>query len=62
MVLLGALINAVLIIVGALVGRIFKNLPESMKSTVLSIIGLAVTLLGIKMGFESDNFIILVSG
>lgn len=60
MVLLGALINAVLIIVGALVGRIFKNLPESMKSTVLSIIGLAVTLLGIKMGFESDNFIILV--
>lgn len=31
-----------------------------MKSTVLSIIGLAVALLGIKMGFESDNFIILV--
>lgn len=60
MVLLGALINAVLIIAGALVGRIFKNIPESMKSTVLSIIGLAVTLLGIKMGFESDNFIILV--
>lgn len=60
MVILGALINAVLIIAGALVGRIFKNIPESMKSTVLSIIGLAVTLLGIKMGFESDNFIILV--
>jgi len=59
-VLLGALINAVLIVAGALVGRIFKNIPESMKSTVLSIIGLAVTLLGIKMGFESDNFIILV--
>lgn len=46
--------------VGALVGRIFKNIPESMKSTVLSIIGLAVALLGIKMGFESDNFIILM--
>lgn len=60
MVLLGALINAVLIMAGALVGRIFKNIPESMKSTVLSIIGLAVALLGIKMGFESDNFIILV--
>ena len=41
-----------LIIVGALVGRIFKNLPESMKSTVLSIIGLAVTLLGIKWALE----------
>jgi len=59
-VILGALINAVLIIAGALVGRIFKNIPESMKSTVLSIIGLAVALLGIKMGFESDNFIILI--
>ncbi|MGA3602478.1 DUF554 domain-containing protein [Lysinibacillus agricola] len=60
MVLLGTLINALLIIAGALVGRIFKNIPESMKSTVLSIIGLAVALLGIKMGFESDNFIVLV--
>jgi len=59
-VLLGTLINALLIIAGAFVGRIFKNIPESMKSTVLSIIGLAVALLGIKMGFESDNFIILV--
>ncbi|GLC90110.1 DUF554 domain-containing protein [Lysinibacillus piscis] len=60
MVLLGTLINAVLIVAGALVGRIFKNIPESMKATVLSIIGLSVALLGIKMGFESDNFIILV--
>ncbi|QPQ32984.1 DUF554 domain-containing protein [Lysinibacillus sp. JNUCC 51] len=60
MVLLGAFINALLIMAGSLVGRIFKNIPESMKSTVLSIIGLAVALLGIKMGFESDNFIILM--
>jgi len=59
-VLFGALINALLIIAGSIVGRIFKNIPESMKSTVLSIIGLAVALLGIKMGFESDNFIIMV--
>ena len=60
MVLLGTIINAVLIIVGALIGRIFKNIPESMKATVLSIIGLAVALLGIKMGFESNNFIVLI--
>ncbi|AVK86863.1 DUF554 domain-containing protein [Lysinibacillus sp. B2A1] len=60
MVLFGALINALLIIAGSVVGRIFKNIPESMKSSVLSIIGLAVALLGIKMGFESDNFIIMV--
>ena len=60
MVLLGTLINAVLIIVGSLIGRIFKNIPESMKATVLSIMGLAVALLGIKMGFESANFIVLI--
>ena len=60
MVLLGTLINAVLIIAGSLIGRIFKDIPESMKDTVLSIIGLAVALLGIKMGFESANFIILI--
>ncbi|MFJ7737929.1 DUF554 domain-containing protein [Lysinibacillus sp. NPDC097287] len=60
MILLGTFINALLIIVGALIGRIFKNIPESMKATVLSIIGLAVALLGIKMGFESDNFIVLI--
>ena len=60
MIFLGTLINAVLIIVGSLIGRIFKNIPESMKATVLSIIGLAVALLGIKMGFESANFIVLI--
>lgn len=60
MVLLGSIINAVLIILGAVIGRFFQNIPETMKNTVLSIIGLAVALLGIQMGFESSNFIIIV--
>ncbi|MGE7666350.1 DUF554 domain-containing protein [Ureibacillus composti] len=60
MVLLGSIINAVLIILGAIIGRFFQNIPETMKNTVLSIIGLAVALLGIQMGFESSNFIIIV--
>lgn len=60
MVLLGSLINAILIIIGSIIGRIFKNIPENMKNTVLSIIGLAVALLGIQMGFESSNFIIVI--
>lgn len=59
-VLLGSFINAVLIIIGALIGRIFYNIPERMKETVLIIIGLAVAVLGIQMGFESDNFIIVI--
>ncbi|RUL49458.1 MULTISPECIES: DUF554 domain-containing protein [Lysinibacillus] len=60
MVLLGSFVNALLIIIGAIVGRFFKNIPESMKHTVLSIIGLAVALLGIQMGFQSTNFIIII--
>lgn len=61
MVLLGSLLNALFIIIGALIGRMFKNIPESMKQSVLSIIGLAVAVLGIQMGFESSNFIIVIS-
>ncbi|MEG0383886.1 MAG: DUF554 domain-containing protein [Solibacillus sp.] len=61
MVLLGSLLNALFIIIGALLGRMFKNIPESMKQTVMSIIGLAVAVLGIQMGFESSNFIIVIS-
>lgn len=60
MVLLGAFINAALIIVGSIIGYIFKRIPEKMKNTVLSIIGLAVAVLGIKMGLETSNFVIVV--
>lgn len=60
MVLLGSFLNALLIIIGALIGRLFHNIPEKIKETALSIIGLAVAVLGIQMGFESKNFIIVI--
>lgn len=60
MILFGTAANALLIIIGSIIGRFLGNLPEKMKSTVLSIIGLAVALLGIQMGMETDNFIILI--
>ncbi len=60
MVLLGSFINAVLIIIGGIVGRLFHNIPEKMKETAMAIIGLAVVLLGIQMGFESSNFVIII--
>lgn len=59
-VLLGSFLNALFIIMGALIGRRFKNIPEKMKETVMSIIGLAVAVLGIQMGFQSNNFIIII--
>lgn len=61
MVLLGSFLNALFIVIGALLGRLFKNIPESMQQTVMSIIGLVVAVLGIQMGITSSNFIIIVS-
>ena len=60
MFLLGSFLNALFIIIGALIGRLFQNIPEKIKETALSIIGLAVAVLGIQMGFESKNFIIVI--
>ena len=60
MVLLGSLLNALFIVIGALLGRLFKNIPESMKQTVMLIIGLVVAVLGIQMGITSSNFIVIV--
>ncbi|KGR79875.1 DUF554 domain-containing protein [Ureibacillus manganicus] len=60
MILLGSIINAVLIILGSIIGRLFQNIPEQMKNTVLQIIGLAVAVLGIQMGFETSNFVIVI--
>lgn len=60
MVLLGSFLNALFIALGAIIGRIFNKIPERMKETTMSIIGLAVAVLGIQMGFESENFIIII--
>lgn len=60
MILLGTIINSLSIVIGASIGRLFHNIPEKMKETVMSIIGLAVAVLGIQMGFASDNFIVII--
>lgn len=60
MVLLGTLINALLIIFGTIIGRLLKNIPENMKQTVMYAIGLAVTVIGLQMGFESGQFLIVI--
>ena len=60
MVLLGTFINAVLIVVGTIIGRALRNIPDKMKETVMYVIGLAVIVLGLQMGFESRNFVIVI--
>lgn len=60
MVLLGTLINALLIIAGTLIGRLLKDIPENMKQTVMYAIGIVVMVMGLQMGLESSNFVIII--
>ncbi|MGE7919347.1 DUF554 domain-containing protein [Viridibacillus sp. NPDC093762] len=60
MVLLGTAINALLIVIGTIIGRLLQSIPDNTKETVMSIIGLAVAVLGIQMGIQSENFIIII--
>jgi uncharacterized protein len=59
-VLLGAFVNAVCIIGGTFLGKLFHRIPEKMKSTVMHGIGLAVMMLGIQMGLKSEQFLIVI--
>ena len=61
MILIGSIVNAVLIIIGALIGRFLKDIPERMKETVMYGIGLAVTAIGIQMTFESTQILIVIT-
>lgn len=60
MILLGTLVNAAAIIVGALLGRLLSRIPDSIRQTVMQGIGLAVILLGIKMSLGTENFLLMI--
>lgn len=60
MILLGTIVNAILIVIGAFIGRFLHNIPERMKETVMFSIGLAVLAIGIQMTFESTQFLIVI--
>lgn len=60
MVLFGTVVNAVLIVIGTLIGRALRNIPEKMKETVMYAIGLAVVVLGLQMGFQSTQFVVVI--
>jgi uncharacterized protein len=60
MFLLGTLVNGLLIIIGTLLGKLLHRIPENMKGTVMHAIGLAVMVLGLQMGFKSENFLVVI--
>jgi uncharacterized membrane protein YqgA involved in biofilm formation len=59
-ILLGTVVNAAAIIVGALIGRLLSGIPDTIRQTVMQGIGLAVVLLGLKMSFQTENILLLI--
>ncbi|MGG0717564.1 DUF554 domain-containing protein [Robertmurraya massiliosenegalensis] len=60
MFLIGTVVNGLLIVIGTLLGKLFHRIPEGMKGTVMHAIGLAVAVLGLQMGFKSENYLIVI--
>lgn len=60
MVLAGTIVNAVAIVVGSFIGMVFSKISTSIKTLILQGIGLAVIILGIQMGMQSQQFIIVI--
>ncbi|RFU67263.1 DUF554 domain-containing protein [Peribacillus saganii] len=60
MVLLGTLVNGACIIAGTLLGKVFHRIPQKTKDTVMYGIGLSVIVLGLQMGFKSQQFLIVI--
>lgn len=60
MVLLGTIVNGLLIVIGTLIGKLFHRIPERLKATVMSGIGLAVIVLGLQMALKTENFLIVI--
>jgi uncharacterized protein len=60
MFLLGTLVNGLLILVGTFLGKFFQRISDNMKDSVLQVIGLAVMVLGLQMGFKSENYLVVI--
>lgn len=60
--MLGTLVNFISIIIGSIIGLIFKRkLPEKIKITVTQGLGLSVILIGIVNGLKSDSILLVVT-
>lgn len=60
MVLLGTIVNALLIMIGSIIGMFFTRIPEKYKETVMQGIGLAVLLIGLQMALPTNNLVLIL--
>src|SRR5690625_1924399 len=60
MVLFGTLINGFAIIIGSIIGALFKDINENYKQSVIQGVSLVVILIGIQMALETNLVIIVL--
>ena len=60
MVLTGTFVNALCIFMGSLIGMVFSRISDSMKDLLMKGIGLTVIVLGVQMGVQSQQFLIVI--
>lgn len=59
--MLGTIVNTLSIIVGSLVGLLFRgSIPEKYNRTLMHAIGLAVILIGLKAAFKTDAIMVVI--
>ena len=58
--LIGTIVNVFAVIFGSLIGLFFTRISDSMKDTVMKGIGLTVIILGLQMGMQSNNFLLVI--
>lgn len=57
--LLGTVVNSIVVIVGALLGILFRRaLPEKIKQTVMVALGLSTVVIGLSMALKTQNILI----
>ncbi|MDD4334019.1 MAG: DUF554 domain-containing protein [Desulfotomaculaceae bacterium] len=57
----GTIVNASAIVLGALVGLLFrKGMPERMRNTIMQGLGLAILLIGLQMSLQSQEILVVV--
>jgi len=59
--MLGTIVNTLAIIVGSLLGIVFKGgIPKKYQVTIMQAISLAVILIGLKMAFKTDAILLVI--
>lgn len=60
--MLGTVVNALAVIVGAIAGSIIKGgIPEKTRQTIMNALGLTVVLIGMSMGLRTNNILIVLA-